>query len=94
MHDLPLLRTLTWLPGFMMAVCINQGSPKHMRMSKTLDPTAFETAMSPYPSLTTANDESASGTDTPAATNVSPITVSGTPSVLPITKPRQTSSNF
>lgn len=39
----------------------------------TFDPTAFETAMSPYPSLITAIELNASGIDTPAATNVKPI---------------------
>ncbi len=37
------------------------------------------------PSLTTAIPERASGTLTPAAMNVSPMTVSGMPSVNPIT---------
>lgn len=36
-----------------------------------------------YPSLMTAMLLKASGTDTPAATKVNPITVSGIPSVLP-----------
>lgn len=35
------------------------------------------------PSLTTAKLDKASGTLTPAATNVRPITVSGIPNVLP-----------
>jgi len=34
--------------------------------------------------LTTAKLDKASGTLTPAAMNVSPITVSGTPKVLPV----------
>lgn len=42
-------------------------------MSNTFDPTAFETAISPYPSLITAIELNASGIDTPAATNVKPI---------------------
>lgn len=83
LKSLPLLVTLTWEPGWIMAVWMNQGRPRHTRMSKTLLPTALLTAMSPKPSLMTANEESASGTLTPAATNVRPITVSGMPKVLP-----------
>lgn len=41
----------------MMAVCMNQGSPRQMRMSNTLLPTAFETAMSPYPYENENRDE-------------------------------------
>lgn len=36
-----------------------------------------------YPSFITAILDKASGTETPAATNVNPITVSGIPKVLP-----------
>lgn len=36
-----------------------------------------------YPSFITAILERASGTETPAATNVRPITVSGIPKVVP-----------
>jgi len=82
-----------------MAVLKNQGRPRQTKISKTLEPIAFDTAMSPYlsqnlheyrikkykktvyPSLITAILERASGTETPAATKVSPITVSGTPIV-------------
>ena len=56
-----------------------------MRMSKTLLPMALLIAMSPCPSLTTATPERQSGTLTPAAMKVSPITVSGIPKVNPIT---------
>ena len=80
---LPRLVTFTCEPGCIIAVCINQGSPRQTRISKTLLPTALLTAMSPRPSLITANDERASGTLTPAATNVRPIIVSGIPRVLP-----------
>lgn len=31
-----------------MAVLMNQGRPKQTRMSKTFDPTALDTAISPY----------------------------------------------
>lgn len=81
---LPRLVTFTCEPGCIIAVCINQGSPRQTRISKTLLPTALLTAMSPSPSLITANDERASGTLTPAATNVRPIIVSGIPRVLPM----------
>lgn len=81
---LPRLVTFTCEPGCIIAVCINQGSPRQTRISKTLLPTALLTAMSPSPSLITANDERASGTLTPAATNVKPIIVSGIPRVLPM----------
>ena len=77
--------TLTCEPGFIMAVCINHGRPKHTRISKTFEPIAFDTAISPKPSLITAIELRASGTDTPAATNVNPITVSGMANVEPIT---------
>ena len=62
---------------------MNQGRPRQTRISKTLLPTALLTAMSPRPSLMTAREDNASGTLTPAATNVRPMTVSGIPSVLP-----------
>lgn len=39
-----------------------------------------------YPSLITAILDKASGTETPAATKVRPITVSGIPKVLPVKK--------
>lgn len=93
--------TFTCEPGLIMAVCMNHGSPRQIRMSKTFEPTAFETAMSPYlakghvfslrtlqdvtyPSFMTAMLDRASGTDTPAATKVNPMSVSGTPRVLPM----------
>lgn len=44
-----------------------------MQMSKTFDPTAFETAMSPSPRLATARDPSASG----ILHNEAPISVCG-----------------
>lgn len=50
---LPLLLTLTTLPGFTMAVSINQGRPKQTKMSKTLLPMALDTAMSPWPEYKT-----------------------------------------
>lgn len=68
----------------MMAVWMNQGSPRQTRMSNTLLPTALLTAMSPRPSFITAREDRASGTLTPAATNVRPMTVSGMPKVLPV----------
>ena len=80
---IPLLVTLTYDPGLTIAVCMNQGRPRQTKISKTLLPTALLTAISPRPSLITAREESASGTLTPAATKVKPITVSGIPSVLP-----------
>lgn len=46
---LPLLRTFTTPPGFTMAVSINHGRPKHIKMSKTLLPIALDTAISPCP---------------------------------------------
>lgn len=49
------------------------GRPRQIRMSNTFEPTAFETAISPYPSLITAIELNASGIDTPAATKVKPI---------------------
>ncbi|CAL4154303.1 unnamed protein product, partial [Meganyctiphanes norvegica] len=75
----PLLSTRTTLPGSTMAVFRNHGRPKHRRISNTLLPMALLTAISPKPCLATAKDERASGTETPTATNVKPITVSGIP---------------
>ena len=46
---LPLLLTFTTLPGCTIAVLINQGRPKQTKMSKTLLPMAFDTAISPWP---------------------------------------------
>ena len=34
-----------------MAVSINQGRPRHIRMSNTLLPMALDTAMSPWPKM-------------------------------------------
>lgn len=48
LQDLPLLLTLSWSLGLVMAVLTNQGTPKHIKISKTFDPTALETAISPY----------------------------------------------
>lgn len=70
---LPLEITLTWPPASMIVVWMSHGKPRQIRMSNTLEPTAFETAISPYPSLITAIELNASGIDTPAATNVRPI---------------------
>mmetsp|Transcript_39495 Transcript_39495/g.103590 ORF Transcript_39495/g.103590 Transcript_39495/m.103590 type:complete len:235 (-) Transcript_39495:565-1269(-) len=48
-------------------------------MSKILEPIDDDTAMSPWPRLATAIDESASGIDVPAARRVRPITASPLP---------------
>lgn len=45
----PLLWTLTYFPGLTMAVSRNQGNPRQTRMSKTLLPMAFDTAIFPWP---------------------------------------------
>lgn len=51
----------------------HQGNPKHTSISNTFDPTAFDTAISPYPSLITAIELKASGTLTPAKNDVKNI---------------------
>ena len=49
------------------------GMPKPRRMSKTFEPIAFETAMSPWPCLATSSEPIASGTEVPAARTVTPM---------------------
>ena len=48
-----------------------------------LEPIEEETAMSPWPRLATAIDESASGIEVPLASRVRPMMVSGTPMRAP-----------
>ena len=50
-----------------------QGKPRPRRMSKTFEPIAFETAMSPWPLRATRSEPIASGTEVPAAGSVQPI---------------------
>ena len=47
----PALLMVTVLPGAVMAVLRNQGSPSPSKMSKTLLPTELEIAMSPSPEM-------------------------------------------
>lgn len=70
-------------PGLIITVWRNHGRPRHNKMSKTLLPTALDIAISPKPFLTTSKLDIASGTLTPAAKNVRPITVSGILNVKP-----------
>merc|ERR1711871_186309 len=67
-----------------MASLMNQGRPRPMQMSKTLEPTALDTAMSPSPSSATEMEPSASGMDVPMARKVRPMTTSGMPQRQPI----------
>jgi hypothetical protein len=55
-----------------------------------LEPIEDETAMSPLPWRATITEVSKSGTDVPAARNVSPITASGIPKAQPTSVAHQT----
>mmetsp|Transcript_6326 Transcript_6326/g.14599 ORF Transcript_6326/g.14599 Transcript_6326/m.14599 type:complete len:205 (-) Transcript_6326:794-1408(-) len=62
---------------------IIQGRPRPRRMLNTLEPSTLQTAMFPCPLRATRIDESASGTDVPAASTVRPIRNSGTSRMQP-----------
>ena len=62
----------------------SQGKGRPTRMSKMLLPIEELTAMSPSPILATMTEERRSGTEVPAARNVTPITTVGMVSVLPM----------
>uniref|UniRef100_A0A0B6YMA1 Uncharacterized protein n=1 Tax=Arion vulgaris TaxID=1028688 RepID=A0A0B6YMA1_9EUPU len=77
----------------MIHVCINHGTPKQTRMSNTLLPTAFDTAISARPSFITKTLATTSGRLTPNATKVRLITLSGMLIVNPIMVIIQTMRN-
>ena len=52
----PLDSTVTTLPGSVITVLRNHGRPRHSRMSNTFDPIAFDTAMSPNPTIMENNN--------------------------------------
>ena len=52
-------------------------------MSKTLEPKALDTAITPLPSLATISEAMASGPEVPMAHTVSPMSVSLMPSMQP-----------
>lgn len=58
------------------SVLMSQGSPRQSRMSKIFDPMELLRPIEPCPCAVTMTDETASGTDVPAARNVKPMTVS------------------
>mmetsp|Transcript_101264 Transcript_101264/g.261686 ORF Transcript_101264/g.261686 Transcript_101264/m.261686 type:complete len:256 (-) Transcript_101264:623-1390(-) len=60
------------------------GTPSPTRMSKTFEPKALATAMSPSPFFATAIDARASGIEVPAASGMRPMTRGGTISSCPI----------
>ena len=63
---------------------INHGRPKHTKMSKMFEPIALHNAISAKPArFTTRALDNSSGNDVPAANNVRPPTVCGTPKVTP-----------
>mmetsp|Transcript_128971 Transcript_128971/g.373160 ORF Transcript_128971/g.373160 Transcript_128971/m.373160 type:complete len:249 (+) Transcript_128971:242-988(+) len=69
----------------------NHGNPRPNKMSNVFEPTALATAMSPMPSLATAIEPMASGTEVPAAKMIKPITTSGIPNKQwPIRPPAST----
>lgn len=55
---------------------MSHGSPRQRRMSKMLEPIELLTPIEPCPCAVTITDETASGTEVPAARNVKPITLS------------------
>ena len=77
-------------PIGLIVVFSSQGSPSPKKISKTLDPIEFDTAISPYPFRATRTDAIVSGTDVPAAKKVIPMTVSGIPKVKPVRQIIQT----
>mmetsp|Transcript_26984 Transcript_26984/g.79744 ORF Transcript_26984/g.79744 Transcript_26984/m.79744 type:complete len:258 (-) Transcript_26984:336-1109(-) len=66
--------------GYGSPVCeilTHHGRPRPRRMLKMLEPSALQTAMSPFPSLATMIDESASGTEVPTERTSRPTISSG-----------------
>merc|ERR1719171_1276202 len=59
-------------------------------MSKTLEPIAFETAMSPWPLRATSREPIASGTEVPAARRVQPMIAGWMLSMQPILEAHET----
>mmetsp|Transcript_2126 Transcript_2126/g.6530 ORF Transcript_2126/g.6530 Transcript_2126/m.6530 type:complete len:259 (-) Transcript_2126:813-1589(-) len=59
------------------AILTHHGRPRPSRILKMLEPSALQTAMSPFPSLATMIDESASGTDVPTERTSRPTISSG-----------------
>lgn len=60
------------------SVLMSHGSPRQSRMSKIFDPMVLLMPIEPCPCAVMMTDETASGTDVPAARKVKPMTVSGT----------------
>jgi hypothetical protein len=58
------------------SVLMSQGSPRHNKMSKVFDPIELLMPIEPCPWRVTITEETASGTEVPAAKNVSPNTLS------------------
>lgn len=71
---------------------INQGTPSPKRMSKMLEPTALETAMSPLPCRATMMDEMRSGMEVPAARTVRAMMTAGMCKLSAITMADSTSA--
>merc|ERR1711884_863428 len=71
---------------------IIQGTPKQIRMSNVFEPILFDTAIEPLPCFDTINEEKTSGIEVPTAKNDSPMTVSGTRMVYPMTVMSQVTS--
>lgn len=59
------------------SVLMSHGSPRQSRMSKIFDPMVLLMPIEPCPCAVMMTDETASGTDVPAARKVKPMTVSG-----------------
>lgn len=78
---------MKWLPGVVgkKALLMNQGRPKHSRISNVLDPIKLLIPIDPWPWLVTITLLTASGMLVPAAKNVNPMTESGMRSVSPMT---------
>jgi len=88
-----ILLTTTLLGVEGQSVKISQGRGNPTRISKMLLPIELETAMSPSPIRATMTLDNKSGTDVPAAKNVSPITTDGMPIVFPIISAQFTMKN-
>jgi hypothetical protein len=72
----------------------NQGSPKHIRMSKILDPTALLSAIPPLPCFATITEDIKSGTEVPIAKTVNAITTFGIFSISEIITALSTSTQL
>ena len=72
----------------------NQGRPRHIRMSKILDPTALLSAIPPLPCLATITEDIKSGTEVPIANTVNAITTFGILRISEITTALSTSTQL